>query len=202
VRARRDAAAKAEAVKKKEAEAAAAAAEALRLQKSRCDKLMKKIAEMGPVRALGLSLLSTDDEIRVAYQELSLEVHPDKNKALNAKVAFQALADAVDKAKLEIERARMDAQANSRRLHEAEDARREAEANARRLQEEAAEAERLRLYGMGNGFGFLHSANSGYGGGPYGVVAFQGRCMGITLKGTQCTRNAQPGRQYCYQHPR
>lgn len=26
------------------------------------------------------------------------------------------------------------------------------------------------------------------------------RCQGITKKGAQCKRNAQPGRNYCYQH--
>lgn len=35
-----------------------------------------------------------------------------------------------------------------------------------------------------------------------GVGTYSRRCQAITLKGTQCTRNAQKGRIYCYQHPR
>ena len=31
---------------------------------------------------------------------------------------------------------------------------------------------------------------------------FCGRCQAITLKGTQCKRNASPGSYYCWQHPR
>jgi curved DNA-binding protein CbpA len=135
-RARRDAAAakaEADALRRKQAEEAAA----LRLQKSKCDELIKKIAKVGPVKALGLSLLSTDDDIREAYQDLSLEFDPDENNAPNVKEAFQALTKALADAKLEIGRARRDARAKSLRFHEAEDARRDAEAQARRFQEEA-----------------------------------------------------------------
>jgi micrococcal nuclease len=31
-------------------------------------------------------------------------------------------------------------------------------------------------------------------------TASSGRCQAVTKKGTQCSRNAQPGRNYCWQH--
>lgn len=31
-------------------------------------------------------------------------------------------------------------------------------------------------------------------------VTYSSRCMATTKKGTQCKRNAQPGRNYCWQH--
>jgi len=31
-------------------------------------------------------------------------------------------------------------------------------------------------------------------------AAASSRCQGITKKGAQCKRSAQPGRSYCYQH--
>jgi hypothetical protein len=168
-----------------ERRAAEAEAEALRLQKSRCDKLMKKIAEMGPVRALGLSLLSTDDEIQGAFKELSLEVHPDKNKAPNAKAAFQALLNAVDSAKLEIKRTRDATEADRARRDAArrDAARRDAEVDAL-LQIMA----NMNVGGNGR-CDFNHQPPQGQ---PFCLAACpssppaRGRCNGITLKGEQC----------------
>lgn len=36
---------------------------------------------------------------------------------------------------------------------------------------------------------------------PRSAPVTSSRCQAITKKGTQCSRNAQPGRQYCWQHP-
>ncbi len=46
-----------------------------------------------------------------------------------------------------------------------------------------------------------HSTGSNVNSGNATGTTYSGRCQAITQKGTQCLRNAQPGRRYCWQHP-
>lgn len=72
------------------------------------------------------------------------------------------------------------------------------QSDLKRCASEPDSLRRLTCYdGLASGAGSAPSAAS-----PAKTEAKQGsqQCQGITKKGAQCSRKAQPGRQHCYQH--
>lgn len=52
------------------------------------------IAKKDYYEILGIAKGASDDEIKKAYRKLALKFHPDKNRAPNAKDAFQKISTA------------------------------------------------------------------------------------------------------------